>query len=505
MINALLYSVSPGKGCLRSSIRGRVRVTGRRRFTTTECGMGQSASEHSRAADASARAKWKAGERAKRLRIGRRGSEAQRRGEEWKRNPMKNNVLSCLGRRKRESTRAAAAGGDDAGAPTARRDRRAGKLPRGELAPTCAISAASSEAPPAPDTGDIGPTVSQRTAAGPSDAAGLETLAAEVRAAGCGEPGQAREDNAPEPPAMEDQPLGGDCRGPGAGGVTGTAPRSDPSPASSGSDQRASESSVADGRTEAEMTESERGGGGGASPSPDDPRSEQAGGGGGPAAAQTFPGTIPKLIITRDPSPTPSQEPAVLLGARTELTTGSYLDSHGDDESPCSDSGCGGSPALMRSPRKLSNSSSIGLSSASSFEESEDDFTGSDIESSLSPARSLCSPDEGPGVSAFHFTASRVKCCFGSSCFGGAHHAAMQNEWKLMKMSPRGPVSHQSGQSTTAGSGCRVSATGDFSQTHEASSFPQWCLHEGLQVCSFGAGYRCFKSSRLAPLKHNGQ
>uniref|UniRef100_A0A3Q0S6R8 Kinase n=1 Tax=Amphilophus citrinellus TaxID=61819 RepID=A0A3Q0S6R8_AMPCI len=59
-----------------------------------------------------------------------------------------------------------------------------------------------------------------------------------------------------------------------------------------------------------------------------------------------------------------------------------------EDESPCSDSGCGGSPALMRSPRKLSNSSSIGLSSASSFEESEDDFTGSDIESSLSPNKS---------------------------------------------------------------------------------------------------------------------
>ncbi|XP_029301583.1 inositol-trisphosphate 3-kinase Cb isoform X2 [Cottoperca gobio] len=51
----------------------------------------------------------------------------------------------------------------------------------------------------------------------------------------------------------------------------------------------------------------------------------------------------------------------------------------------------------MRSLRKLSNSSSIGLSSASSFEESEDDFTGSDIESSLSPARSMCSPDDGTG------------------------------------------------------------------------------------------------------------
>lgn len=117
-----------------------------------------------------------------------------------------------------------------------------------------------------------------------------------------------------------------------------------------------------------------------------------------------YPGTIPKLIITRDPSPTRSQETPALLSTRTtELSTGSCLDPHPDDESPCSDSGCGGSPALMRSPRKLSNSSSIGLSSASSFEESEDDFTGSDIESSLSPARSLCSPDDGTGVSVLLF------------------------------------------------------------------------------------------------------
>ncbi|KAK2847289.1 hypothetical protein Q5P01_010288 [Channa striata] len=113
------------------------------------------------------------------------------------------------------------------------------------------------------------------------------------------------------------------------------------------------------------------------------------------SGGQSFPGTIPTLIITRDPSPSRSQGSPDLLTVQTELGTGSCLEAHADDESPCSDSGCGGSPALMRSPRKLSNSSSIGLSSASSFEESEDDFTGSDIESSLSPARSLCSPDDG--------------------------------------------------------------------------------------------------------------
>ncbi|CAB1348549.1 unnamed protein product [Coregonus sp. 'balchen'] len=122
-----------------------------------------------------------------------------------------------------------------------------------------------------------------------------------------------------------------------------------------------------------------------------------------PLGSQRFPGTIPKLIITRDPSPSRTQE---TLDPRTmEVGVGgSSLDPHADDESPCSDSGCGGSPALMRFHRKLSNSSSAGcLSSASSFEESEDDFTGSDIESSLSPVicNMLGSPDEGMGSEAF--------------------------------------------------------------------------------------------------------
>lgn len=372
--------------------------------------MGQSPSELSHTADASARAKWKAGERAKRLRIGRRGSKEKRRGQDWKRNPMKNNVLSCLGRRKRESSGAEASCESDAGGPTTPRDRRTGKLPRDEVVSTFAISAPGSEVPPDPETEEIGPAVSPRTAAGPSDAAGLETLTAGASAAGCEEPGHAREDNASDPPAMEDQPLGGDSRDPvepGSGGVTGAALSS----ASSAPDQHISGNLLADGGAEATMTKLECGGGVSLSPDEAPERTDQAGG--GPVTGQSFPGTIPKLIITRDPSPTPSQEPPALLGGRTELTSGSCLDSHGDDESPCSDSGCGGSPALMRSPRKLSNSSSIGLSSASSFEESEDDFTGSDIESSLSPARSLCSPDEGQGVSAFNFTTSRLNCCFG--------------------------------------------------------------------------------------------
>ncbi|XP_066540578.1 inositol-trisphosphate 3-kinase Cb [Hoplias malabaricus] len=78
-----------------------------------------------------------------------------------------------------------------------------------------------------------------------------------------------------------------------------------------------------------------------------------------------FSGTIPQLIVTRDPSPIHSEN-------LEELRPG--------DESPCSDSGCGGSPVPYFSVRKLSSSSSAGLSSASSFDESEDDVTGSDAE-----------------------------------------------------------------------------------------------------------------------------
>lgn len=376
--------------------------------------MGQSPSELSHT-DTTARTKWKAGKRAKRLRIGRQGSKEKRDGEDFKRNPMKNNVLSCLGRRKRESSRAEAGCESEAGDPTTLRDHRAGKLPRDELVSTFAgrrILSGSSEVSPGSDTEEICPAVSPRTAAGPSDAVGLGTLTTEVSAAGCEEPKHAREDNASDPPtrAMVDQPPGRNSRDPvvsEAGGLTGTALSSDPHTecisASSASDQHFTENVLANNQAKHKMTKTDCGGISRSPEAPDDPckRRESTGQASlSPPAGQSYPGTIPKLIITRDPSPTPSPEPPALLSARTELTAGLCLDTHGDDESPCSDSGCGGSPTLMRSLRKLSNSSSVGLSSASSFEESEDDFTGSDIESSLSPARSLCSPDDGPGVSA---------------------------------------------------------------------------------------------------------
>ncbi|KAG9342159.1 hypothetical protein JZ751_017159 [Albula glossodonta] len=111
-------------------------------------------------------------------------------------------------------------------------------------------------------------------------------------------------------------------------------------------------------------------------------------------ASQSFPGTIPRLIVTRDPSPSRTEEPCIQEGGGPGVIS---VDIPMDEESPCSDSGCGGSPVPSLLLRKLSSSSSAGLSSASSFEESEDDFNGSDIEPNITTATlhsMLGSPDE---------------------------------------------------------------------------------------------------------------
>lgn len=107
----------------------------------------------------------------------------------------------------------------------------------------------------------------------------------------------------------------------------------------------------------------------------------------------SYPGTIPRLIVTHDPSPCQAEDVEV---AQFPLSFGALsLDLQSGHESPCSDSGCGDSPIPRVSLRKLSSSSSAGLSSASSFEESEDDITGSDIEpSGLSP--NTCVPFPSP-------------------------------------------------------------------------------------------------------------
>ncbi|XP_075463070.1 inositol-trisphosphate 3-kinase C [Ascaphus truei] len=98
--------------------------------------------------------------------------------------------------------------------------------------------------------------------------------------------------------------------------------------------------------------------------------------------------SIPRLIVTRDPSPSHclpvSPQPS-------ESSRSLDVRFPCDAESPCSDSGCGGSPVPSLFLRKLSSSS--GLSSASSFEESEDDFVGSDAEPN-GLHHLLCSPND---------------------------------------------------------------------------------------------------------------
>ncbi|XP_051512401.1 inositol-trisphosphate 3-kinase Cb [Myxocyprinus asiaticus] len=127
-----------------------------------------------------------------------------------------------------------------------------------------------------------------------------------------------------------------------------------------------------------------------------------------------FTGTIPKLIVTSDdlgPDQDCAHNPLI-----SDLTLGMgrfSLDLHPDEDSPCSDSGCGGSPVPSLLHRKLSSSSSAGLSSASSFEESEDDFTGSDNEpNSLSPSicRMFGSPDELAGTKSWRKLKTMVHC-----------------------------------------------------------------------------------------------
>ncbi|XP_062860960.1 inositol-trisphosphate 3-kinase Cb isoform X2 [Trichomycterus rosablanca] len=118
----------------------------------------------------------------------------------------------------------------------------------------------------------------------------------------------------------------------------------------------------------------------------------------------SFPGTIPRLIVTRDPSPDRPKHSEV---SEFPLSfSGLSLDLQAGHESPYSDSGWGGSPVLGVSQRKLSNASSVGLSSASSFEESEDDIAGSDAE----PAGFSQTPDELSGTRQWKKLKTMVHC-----------------------------------------------------------------------------------------------
>ncbi|XP_039986099.1 inositol-trisphosphate 3-kinase Cb isoform X2 [Xiphias gladius] len=383
--------------------------------------MGQTRSDLSHSTSTQSRTKWEACETAQRLRIRRFRSGEKRRSDRLNRNPMKNNVLSCLGRRKRDSSQTEAdfGCGNRAGDPQTRRDHRVGKLPRDEVASAVVEHRAAPgyfETPAGldDDTEAKQHAVSREATAGSSDASGLETRTGEVSGAGCEDPKPEREDNASDPPAraMEEKPPGGNSQDRSEVRVlTGTSLTSAPpltsDPHTELPDQPLNSGlSITDEHAEAKMTKTDSSnvsyppkaaGDQNNCPVKTESRKDSDQAPQSPPGGPSFPGTIPKLIITRDPSPSRSQGTQALLNVPTELSTVSCLEPQPEDESPCSDSGCGGSPALMRSPRKLSNSSSIGLSSASSFEESEDDFNGSDIESSLSPARSLCSPDDGTG------------------------------------------------------------------------------------------------------------
>lgn len=388
--------------------------------------MGQTRSDLSRSTTTPCRAKWKAGDGARRLRIRRSSSREKRQSsDQITRNPMKNKVLSCLGRRKRNSsqTESDLGCGNGAGDLGTRRDHRVGKLPRDEVVSAVREHRADPgcfERPSGLDDHNetVQNAVNREAAAESPDASGLQTRTREVSGAGCEKPKPEGENNASDPPTrtMEDQPLGGNSQNHIVSEVrvlTESSLGSEPLLTSDLDAKRTlynvlpdqpldSGLSITDDHAaKAKMTKSDCSSGdrNNCCPVETESRKDSDQANQSPAEGQTFPGTIPKLIITRDPSPSRSQGTPAMLTVRTELSTGSCLEPHPDDESPCSDSGCGGSPALMRSPRKLSNSSSIGLSSASSFEESEDDFTGSDIESSLSPSRSLCSPDDGTGVS----------------------------------------------------------------------------------------------------------
>ncbi|XP_075997034.1 inositol-trisphosphate 3-kinase Cb [Genypterus blacodes] len=392
--------------------------------------MGQTRSDLSRCTAAQpGKAKWKAGETAKRLRTRSSASGEKRRSDRLTRNPMRNQALPCLGRKRRDGgqTEEKSGGAKRAGDPATRPDHAVGKLPRDALvvtagehrtAPGCfeGISGLKNEAESTQH--DVNAAESGNL----SDAPGLGKRTSEASGAGCEEPKPSREDHDSDPPAraMEDQTPGEINQG----SVVSTlrefvriavtsAPQLGPDTDTERTLVSVSRSSdppldcgppTAGDHAERDMTKT----GCSAASCPiaeapetekDSERSPQFTAGG-----HTFLGTIPKLIITRDPSPSRSHGSSSSLNVRTELSAGSYLELQPDDESPCSDSGCGGSPALMRSPRKLSNCSSLGLSSASSFEESEDDFTGSDIESSLSPGRctSLSSTDDGTGNKSWH-------------------------------------------------------------------------------------------------------
>ncbi|XP_020784185.1 inositol-trisphosphate 3-kinase Cb [Boleophthalmus pectinirostris] len=369
--------------------------------------MGQTPSELSQCTSSTGRATWKTSETAQRLGICTFRGKGKRQNKDLQRYPMKNKALSCLRRRKRDSSWTETdldhlKGAEETNPRSS--EHRVGKLSRDEFV---ADAETRASAPGSDNTNQglydpsdrpcVQRVVNREAAAGSSDASRLEKRSGEVGGADCPENNAAL----PSIRAMENYSPGEDQRDrAGCEGKELIAGTSE-SPSTQLSSDRgshvqtertlASETLLKDlswdtiTKSDCSVTVS-------CLPPMARDKTENKTDHQSSPGGQCFLGTIPKLIITRDSTPSCSQD-----GANLHLSSRACPESQPDDESPCSDSGCGGSPALMRSPRKLSNSSSFGLSSASSFEESEDDFTGSDIESSLSPGRvpSLCSPEDG--------------------------------------------------------------------------------------------------------------
>ncbi|XP_028321558.1 inositol-trisphosphate 3-kinase C-like isoform X2 [Gouania willdenowi] len=350
--------------------------------------MGQSLLELTHICTAADRATWRAG-RAAVLRRNHtfRGWNTPR-GHRFYKNPMKRKVQPCLGRRKRGSSLGETGLEGEEHAirePAAPRCHRAGKLPRDEVASAAEERGAGpggSETPHYLDKDNKAGILSfvNRSTRVPC-AVGSERQS-EVNQ----ETKPKREDDAWDLPerAMEHQPVEKSDQEP-----VGSAVRRLPDQLASNLDTK--RNLYRDLEENDKMTKTDYIAG-----DTKNCMDEAASGEDQAQTPQSYPGPIPKLIITRDPSPIRPQLTPIQLSVRSEFSTGCCLEPHPDDESPCSDSGCGGSPALMRPSRKWSNSSPLCLSSASSFEESEDDFTGSDIEFSVSPGPSLCSPDDGP-------------------------------------------------------------------------------------------------------------
>ncbi|RVE64936.1 hypothetical protein OJAV_G00130390 [Oryzias javanicus] len=316
--------------------------------------MGQTRSDlahTSTTTSTSGRATWRAEDKARRL------PRLRNKRKPPNKNPMKNKVLACLGRRKRYQTEAEFGGGDQAADPAASSGHRVGKLPRDEVvwavggyrtAPGCNETESGLEC-------DV--DGGRHALGSPADVSRLETQSSEVSFAGYTEPKPAREDNASDPPARAMEAPGLTCD-----------LDSEPSLPSLNPDEGLDGVvSTPEAHLEPKMTKTDCGSITGQSNQDGNPNFTETQKNSdqilkSPPGGPRFPGTIPKLIITRDPSPTPSAGTPALLTVQPELC--SFLELHPDDESPCSDSGCGGSPALTRCSRKLSNSSSIGLSSA---------------------------------------------------------------------------------------------------------------------------------------------